>query len=77
MLLLLVGLTTGLVYGAHTGDMSKALGQLLGSALVELPAVWVLVGIAVRCSAWRRGSPRGLGALVASLVLTELGSALN
>jgi ABC-2 type transport system permease protein len=27
--------------------MGKALGQLLGSALVQLPAVWLLAGIAV------------------------------
>jgi ABC-2 type transport system permease protein len=78
LLLLLVGLTTGLVYGAHTGDMGKALGQLLGSALVQLPAVWVLAGIAVALFGLvPRWSAAAWGALVAFLVLTELGSALN
>ena len=78
VLLLLVGLTTGLVYGAHTGDMGKALGQLLGSALVQLPAVWLLAGIAVALFGLvPRLAAAAWGALVAFLVLTELGSALN
>jgi polyether ionophore transport system permease protein len=78
VLLVLVGLTTGLVYGAHTGDMGKALGQLLGSALVQLPAVWVLTGIAVALFGLvPRWSAAAWGALVAFLVLTELGSVLN
>jgi ABC-2 type transport system permease protein len=78
VLLVLVGLTTGLVYGAHTGDMGKALGQLLGSALVQLPAVWVLTGIAVALFGLvPRWSAAAWGALVGFLVLTELGSVLN
>jgi len=78
VLLLLVGLTTGLVYGAHTGDVGKALGQLVGSALVQLPAVWVLAGIAVLLFGLvPRWSAAAWGALVGSLVLTELGSLVN
>ena len=78
VLLLLVGLTTGLVYGAHTGDMGQALGQLLGSALAQLPAVWVLAGIAVALfGLMPRWSAAAWGVLVAFLVLTELGSTLN
>jgi ABC-2 type transport system permease protein len=78
VLLLLVGLTTGLVYGAHTGDMGKALGQLLGAALVQLPAVWVLAGIAVALFGLvPRLAAAAWGALVAFLLLTEFGSFLN
>ena len=78
VLLLLVGLTTGLVYGAHTGDMGKALGQLVSSALVQLPAVWVLAGIAVLLFGLvPRWSAAAWGVLVGSLVLTELGSLVN
>jgi ABC-2 type transport system permease protein len=78
VLLLLVGLTTGLVYGAHTGDMGKALGQLLGSALVQVPAVWVLAGIAVALFGLvPRLAAAAWGVLVAFLVLTEFGSFLN
>jgi ABC-2 type transport system permease protein len=78
VLLLLVGLATGLVYGAHTGDMGQAVGQLLGSALAQVPAVWVLGGIAVALfGLMPRWSAAAWGALVAFLVLTELGSTLN
>jgi ABC-2 type transport system permease protein len=78
VLLVLVGLTTGLVYGAQTGDMGKTLGQLLGAALVQLPAVWVLAGIAVALFGLTpRWSAAAWGALVAFLLLTEFGSFLN
>ena len=78
VLLLLVGLTTGLVYGAQTPDMGRAVGQLLGSALAQVPAVWVLAGIAVVLFGLvPRWSAAAWGALVAFLVLTELGSVLN
>ncbi len=78
VLLLLVGLTTGLVYGAQTGDMGKTLGQLLGAALVQLPAVWVLAGIAVALFGLvPRLAAVAWGALVAFLLLTEFGSFLN
>jgi polyether ionophore transport system permease protein len=78
VLLLLVGLTTGLVYGAQTGDMGKALGQLLGAALVQLPAVWVLAGVAVLLFGLvPRLATAAWGALVAFLLLTEFGSFLN
>jgi len=78
VLLLLVGLTTGLVYGAHTGDIGKAVGQLVGAALVQLPAVWVLAGIAVALFGLvPRLAAAAWGALVAFLLLTEFGSFLN
>jgi ABC-2 type transport system permease protein len=78
VVLLLVGLTTGLVYGAHTGDMGKALSQLLGAALVQLPAVWVLAGIAVALYGLApRLAAAAWGFLVAFLLLTEFGSFLD
>ena len=78
VLMLLVGLTTGLVYGAQSGDMGRALGQLLGSALAQVPAVWVLTGIAVALFGLvPRWSAAAWGALVTFLVLTELGSLVN
>ena len=79
VLLLLVGLTTGLVYGAHTGDMGKRLRQLLGAALVQ-PLTSVAAGrdrgraVPAWCRGWRAAA---WGPLVAFLVLTELGSVLN
>jgi polyether ionophore transport system permease protein len=75
VLLVIAGLTSGLIYGAASGDVGAGAGRMLGSALVQLPAVWVLAGIAallfglvprITAAAW--------GALVLFLGLTELGS---
>ena len=41
------GLITGVSYGATTGDMAREIPRVLGAAMVRLPAVWVIVGIAV------------------------------
>jgi ABC-2 type transport system permease protein len=47
LLLAVAGLLTGLIYGAQTGDLSGQLPRLLGAALVQVPAVWVLAGVAL------------------------------
>jgi ABC-2 type transport system permease protein len=41
------GLVAGLVYGASIGDVRGELPRVLAGAVVQLPAVWVLVGIAI------------------------------
>ena len=41
------GLATGLVHGANTGDVGSEMPRVLAAAMVQLPAVWVLAGIAV------------------------------
>jgi ABC-2 type transport system permease protein len=40
-------LCMGLVYGGVIGDVGGQVPRLLGAALVQLPAVWVLAGLAV------------------------------
>ena len=40
------GLAAGLTYGAIAGDVGGQLPRALGGAMVQLPAVWVLGGIA-------------------------------
>jgi polyether ionophore transport system permease protein len=78
VLLALVGLGMGLIHGANTGDVGKAVAQLLGSAMVQLPAVWVLTGIAVALFGLvPRLAALAWGALAAFLLLTELGAFLN
>ena len=39
------GIAAGLAYGLSTGDVGHDLRRVLSQALVQLPAVWVLVGI--------------------------------
>ena len=45
--LLAAGLTTGLTYGATVGDVGNQTLRLMGAALIQLPAVWVLAGVAI------------------------------
>ena len=74
LLLALAGLAMGLVHGANTGDMGRAVSQLLGSAMVQLPAVWVLTGITIALFGLvPRLAMLAWGALAAFLLLTELG----
>jgi ABC-2 type transport system permease protein len=39
------GLVAGLAHGLRAGDLSGQLPRVLGGALVQLPAVWVMAGI--------------------------------
>ena len=41
------GLAAGLVYGLTSGDVGRELPRVLDAAIVQLPAVWVLVGVTV------------------------------
>jgi polyether ionophore transport system permease protein len=71
------GLTAGLSYGATVNDMGQV-GRLLGAALVQLPAAWLLTAIVVAAFGL---APRlimaGWAALVAFLLLGELGPAFD
>lgn len=41
------GLVGGLAYGKAAGDVSGKLGDTLSAAFVQLPAIWIFVGVAV------------------------------
>jgi ABC-2 type transport system permease protein len=41
------GLTAGLAYGLRTGDVGSQLPRLLGAALAQVPAAWLMAGVAV------------------------------
>ena len=75
LLLAVAGVAGGLAYGAQVQDISGQVGRLLGAALVQLPAAWVLagfgtalIGLAPKLSglAW--------AALILSVLLVELGA---
>ncbi|HEX9762905.1 MAG TPA: ABC transporter permease, partial [Acidimicrobiia bacterium] len=78
LLLLVAGLTMGLSYGAVSGDTTGQAFRVLGVALAQLPAVWVLTGVAVALFGL---APRltGLswGVLVTCLLLGQLGQILQ
>lgn len=70
ILMLAVGLGAGLVHGT--------VADLLGAAVVRLPAVWVLTGLAAALfGLLPRAVPLVWGALVAFLVLGEFGAVLG
>ena len=73
VLLVSAGLAAGAVHAAQTGDPS-VVGKVLAGALVQIPAAWVLVGIAFAAYGL---APRlfvvGWSALVVFLLLGELG----
>jgi ABC-2 type transport system permease protein len=78
VLLALAGGVTGVVHGLRTGDVAGQTGRLLAAALVQLPAVLVMVGLAVALFGL---APRlvavAWAALAGCLLLTWLGQALQ
>ncbi|RJO73502.1 ABC transporter permease [Nocardia panacis] len=46
LLLVIAAVAIGVMYGFADGDMAGKLAKTLGAALVQLPAVWVLTGVA-------------------------------
>ncbi|MFL6118920.1 ABC transporter permease [Actinophytocola sp.] len=73
LLMLVFGVLGGFAHGAASGDMSQ-FGRVLGAALVQLPAVWVLTGITVLVFGLAPGLiMAGWGALVLFLLLGQLG----
>jgi ABC-2 type transport system permease protein len=77
VLMVAVGLFAGFAHSAAVSDFGQ-LGRVMVAALAQLPAVWVLTGITVAVFGLVPGQVMvGWGALVAFLVLGQLGSVLN
>ena len=73
VLLVSAGLGAGLIHSANTHDMGQ-LGRVLGAALVELPAAWVLTAIvAAAFGLAPRLTVLGWAALAFFLLLGQLG----
>jgi ABC-2 type transport system permease protein len=78
VILALAGLLGGLTYGLISGDLGGQVPRVLAAAMVQLPAVWVLTGIAMALYGLAPAYV-GLswGALIACLVLGQLGQILQ
>jgi ABC-2 type transport system permease protein len=78
VILALAGLLGGVTYGVISGDVAEQVPRVLAAAMVQLPAVWVLTGIAMALYGLAPGLV-GLswGALIACLVLGQLGQILQ
>lgn len=72
------GLAAGLSHGLNSGDPGGQMARMLGGALVQLPAVWLLAGIAVALFGLvPRAAALAWGALALFFVLGQFGAALN
>jgi ABC-2 type transport system permease protein len=72
------GLLAGLSHGVASGDVAGEVPRLLGGALVQLPAVWVLAGIAVALfGLLPRLAAASWGALALFVFLGQLGQILQ
>jgi ABC-2 type transport system permease protein len=78
LILALAGLMAGLVYGLISGDIAGQVPRVLGAAMVQLPAVWILTGVAMALYGLAPGVVAlSWGALIACLVVTWLGQILQ
>jgi ABC-2 type transport system permease protein len=76
--LAVAGLATGLAHGLSAGDVGRELPRVFGGAMVQLPAVWVLGGIAVAAfGLMPRLAAVSWGALALFLFLGLLGPTLQ
>jgi polyether ionophore transport system permease protein len=73
LLLVAAGLGAGLAYGSSVDDMGEV-GRLLGAALVQIPAAWVMIGIVLAgFGLVPRFTAAGWAALVVFLAVGEFG----
>jgi ABC-2 type transport system permease protein len=78
VLLAVAGLGGGLAYGAQAHDLGHQLPRLLGAAMVQLPAAWVLAGFGVALFGLvPRLTALAWAGLIACVVLLELGVLLG
>ena len=77
VLMATAGLTAGVAHAAQTGDVGQ-LPRLLGAALAQVPAAWVLAGVALTLFGLApRATTAAWGVLALCLALAELGPVLE
>ncbi|MFG1838628.1 ABC transporter permease [Micromonospora sp. NPDC049175] len=78
VVLSVAGLATGLAYGLSVSDVGGELPRLLGAGLAQVPAAWVLSGLAALLVGWLpRFSAAAWAALAGCLLLGQLGAVLG
>ncbi|MGC5011232.1 ABC transporter permease [Streptosporangium sp. DT93] len=76
--MVVLGLSMGITYGAATGDVGAQVPEILGAALVQLPAVWSLGALAAALfGLLPRLVVLAWVALVAFLLFGQVGAALD
>lgn len=78
VMLAAAGTVAGATYGAIVGDIGGEAPKVLGAALIQIPAVWVVVGVAVALFGLvPRLTSVSWGVVVVSLLLGQLGQILQ
>ena len=78
LILAVAGIVTGVTYGAMVGAIGSQVPGVLGAAMVQLPAVWILTGAAMALYGLApRYAGLSWGLLVWCLVLGQLGQILQ
>lgn len=78
VMLAIAGAVSGATYGAITGDVAGEARKVIGAALIQLPAVWVVVGVAMAIfGIFPRLTSVSWGVLVTCLLLGQLGQILQ
>lgn len=78
LILLIAGAMAGATYGAIVGDVAGETPRVLAAALAQVPAVWVLTGIATALFGLApQLSSLSWGALAVFLILGQLGQILQ
>jgi ABC-2 type transport system permease protein len=78
LVLTVAGVGAGLAYGLQVDDVGGQVTRLLGAALVQLPAAWVLAGLGMAVFGLApRFAALTWGGLVLCFVLLELGALLG
>lgn len=77
VLMLLAGSASGLTYGIQKGDLGQT-WRILGAATAHLPAIWVMIGIALTAfGLLPKFTSAGWAVLVGFILLSELGPLLD
>lgn len=78
LMLVLGAAVAGATHGVIVGDVTGRASQVIGAALIQLPAVWVLTGIAIALFGLApRFASVSWGVLVVFLLLGQLGQILQ
>jgi ABC-2 type transport system permease protein len=78
VILTAAGLAAGLVYGVITGEVGHEVSTLLSATLLQLPAVWVIAGLAVALfGLLPKLTALSWGALAGVVLLGQLGPLLR
>ncbi|MEE2035049.1 ABC transporter permease [Rhodococcus chondri] len=73
--LVIAGLAVAVTYGAAVGDVAGTLPATVGGALVQLPAIWICVGVTMALFGWLpRITPAAWAIYVAFLLIFTVGS---